>query len=414
MSTLVFPSLADPESLPNHRDELDRLSADIDRITIDTQFIYTPGPVSIMHRQPYAEKKSLNFSNTLRVVLIPSRGEYKTAGLNPSLWWTGKEFKEFQKTSNAEILLMAKYENIDVRSARKKLYQPSECEDSQTELIHKACAPPSQKNDEIMRRRLNSDDSDYDYFEEVEEEDSRNDRDDGEDSDSDNENSRSYKLKKHVKKSMKKMKRLEREQTASGLPVIHSPVPHGSSSFKYSPTQSPQPKSYSPFMTAPDRQYNTSPSGSGSLLGPPSPSPSQSPSRPPSRPQSPSVLPPGLRVRGDEVWDPSDLQSVAGLNPVSSLDNISEQFENQVEEVNMFFGSWENAQDDLALCVPLKEEISLVSFEKMHKDLQSNLHSGKSAMVQHKAAGPGLVSAGIAVVSAVLLAMVVLTSSGVS
>jgi hypothetical protein len=370
------------------------------------------GPVSIMHRSPYLDddKKSINFSNTLRVVLIPSRGEYKQAGLNGSLWWTSKEFKEFQKTSNAEILLMAKYQNIDVRSARKKLYQPQECEDMQSELIHQACAPANSHS--MNRDRLASNDSDYDYFDDVEENDDKNAADS--DSDSDNENSRKYKLKKHVAKSFKKIRHMRpqssgspvspggspksmsfslsapsEEENNSGLPVIHSPTPHhlnghDRSDSVYSPSHSPQPFSHVPH----------SPMAQGS----------------PGRPQSPSVLPPGLRVRGDEVFNEDQLQSIVGLIPVSSLDNLHGGDGCGVEEVNMFFGNWE-ADDDLSLCVPLVEE-SLVSFEKMHNDLQAR-RSGNRPVRHHTAGGPGMISAGIAVVSAVLLAMVVLTSSGV-
>ena len=103
------------------------------------------------------KKKGVIFNNSLKVVLIPCRGEYKGAGLIEMLWWSSSEFKEFQQTSNSEILLMAKSENLDVRSARRHLYQPSLCSDSQFELIQNACSPRS--NDE--------DNDDYDYFDDV-------------------------------------------------------------------------------------------------------------------------------------------------------------------------------------------------------------------------------------------------------
>lgn len=124
----------------------------------------------------------------------------------------------------------------------------------------------------------------------------------------------------------------------------------------------------------------------------------------------------------------------------------------------MYFGLWESAPDDLSLCVPLRDQ-TLDTYEALHAEIQASLQSsansddsthshggasgqgkriprrrgskggGKGArggdahgaggnnnavIQQHVAGGPGYVSAGIAVVSAVLLAMVVLTSSGVT
>jgi len=83
----------------------------------------------------------VNFSHALRVVLIPSKEEYRSAGLNSSLWWDSSDFSGFQQTAHSEILLFSKFEKIDIKSARKKLYQPNQCDDAKLDLIFNACSP---------------------------------------------------------------------------------------------------------------------------------------------------------------------------------------------------------------------------------------------------------------------------------
>jgi hypothetical protein len=73
-------------------------------------------------------KSGVKFNSALRVVLIPSRGEYKSAGLCPELWWTSSDYFMFQQSAHSEIRLLSAYENINLNAARKKLYQPNENE----------------------------------------------------------------------------------------------------------------------------------------------------------------------------------------------------------------------------------------------------------------------------------------------
>jgi hypothetical protein len=71
-----------------------------------------------------SEKKNVTFLPTIKLILIPSRGEFKAAGLNNLLWWTGNDFFGFQQSAHSEIRLLSSYENIGMKEARKKLYQP--------------------------------------------------------------------------------------------------------------------------------------------------------------------------------------------------------------------------------------------------------------------------------------------------
>lgn len=64
------------------------------------------------------------FCPSLRVILIPSRGEYKRAGLYGELWWATIDFLQFQAAANSEIRMLASYEGIGAKAARCKLYQP--------------------------------------------------------------------------------------------------------------------------------------------------------------------------------------------------------------------------------------------------------------------------------------------------
>jgi len=68
-------------------------------------------------------KKSLNFNNFLKVVLIPCRDEFRKAQCD--LWWSGTDFLNFKQAAKSEIKMLAVFENICMTEARQKLYQPN-------------------------------------------------------------------------------------------------------------------------------------------------------------------------------------------------------------------------------------------------------------------------------------------------
>lgn len=88
----------------------------------------------------------VEFHNSLRVVLVPSRGEYKKAGLNPTLWWGPDDYFGFQQSANSELMLLSRFENIDIKTARSRLYQPRDGDDASSELFHNACSSPNSQS----------------------------------------------------------------------------------------------------------------------------------------------------------------------------------------------------------------------------------------------------------------------------
>ena len=67
--------------------------------------------------------RNVSFNEKVRVVLVPSRIEYKHAKLIPLLWWNGEEFLNFQQTAYSELRLLSTSENINMKEARTRLYQ---------------------------------------------------------------------------------------------------------------------------------------------------------------------------------------------------------------------------------------------------------------------------------------------------
>ena len=84
--------------------------------------------------------RNVCFDPLLRVILVPSRVEYKCAGLCPILWWTSSDFFSFQQSAHTEVRLLSAFENIGGREARKKLYQPNHIVNPEIDVLEKMCA----------------------------------------------------------------------------------------------------------------------------------------------------------------------------------------------------------------------------------------------------------------------------------
>ena len=61
----------------------------------------------------------------MQVILIPSRNEYKQAKLISILWWGGADFFSFQQSAYSELRLLSSFDNISMKDAKTKMYQPS-------------------------------------------------------------------------------------------------------------------------------------------------------------------------------------------------------------------------------------------------------------------------------------------------
>ncbi len=86
----------------------------------------SPDPINT----PRSSKKTVSFSKSVRVVLIPQRKEFIQAGLHTMLWQTEQDFLSFRKSTDEETLeLMKKCKAaghpITTKEAQKQLYQPN-------------------------------------------------------------------------------------------------------------------------------------------------------------------------------------------------------------------------------------------------------------------------------------------------
>lgn len=85
-------------------------------------------------------KRNVYFDPFLKVILVPSRGEYLCAGLCPILWWTSSDFFSFQQSAHSEVRLLSAFENIGGKEARIKLYQPNDQSNADFEVLENMCA----------------------------------------------------------------------------------------------------------------------------------------------------------------------------------------------------------------------------------------------------------------------------------
>jgi len=71
------------------------------------------------------KKKSVKFSTSVKVILIPKREEYVDAGIDSLIWWGDSDYVGFKESAVSEMRqLMALDSRIDSVAARRILYQP--------------------------------------------------------------------------------------------------------------------------------------------------------------------------------------------------------------------------------------------------------------------------------------------------
>lgn len=68
------------------------------------------------------------------VILIPSRTEYRAAECD--LWWQREDFVGFQQSASSELRMLCNIDNIGVREARRRLYQPEYAVDAERRRLH--------------------------------------------------------------------------------------------------------------------------------------------------------------------------------------------------------------------------------------------------------------------------------------
>jgi hypothetical protein len=70
------------------------------------------------------KKKKLKWNIGVREVLIPTRDEYKDAGLADSIWWNEVDFGCFRDSAAEEVNNAMVFLRVDLKEAIRTLYQP--------------------------------------------------------------------------------------------------------------------------------------------------------------------------------------------------------------------------------------------------------------------------------------------------
>ena len=87
--------------------------------------LYNANYLLLMSQLDFTMKKSVSFSNMVRVWMIPSRKELLDVNILQELWWSDKDFAQFRRECFDEMLeLKAKHPDISRRQMLKLLYQP--------------------------------------------------------------------------------------------------------------------------------------------------------------------------------------------------------------------------------------------------------------------------------------------------
>jgi hypothetical protein len=70
------------------------------------------------------EVKKVKWNLGVRVVLIPTRNEYKDVGLADLIWWTEDDYVVFRDTAAKEVQVALEQLKLDLKEVLKTLYQP--------------------------------------------------------------------------------------------------------------------------------------------------------------------------------------------------------------------------------------------------------------------------------------------------
>jgi hypothetical protein len=85
---------------------------------------FLPRRISSSEMKPVKSSKQVRFSDTCRVVLIPSLKEYRSLGLHMDMWWDEKDYRSFKMSARQEVSNFISSFGGDVKSIMRQLYQP--------------------------------------------------------------------------------------------------------------------------------------------------------------------------------------------------------------------------------------------------------------------------------------------------
>ena len=71
---------------------------------------------------PY--RKKVSFRNTVKVLMIPDRAEYRSIDVIKDMWWEDTDYSAFKKSAIVELKGIMALKNFDAKQAQEALYQP--------------------------------------------------------------------------------------------------------------------------------------------------------------------------------------------------------------------------------------------------------------------------------------------------
>jgi hypothetical protein len=80
-----------------------------------------------------SKDKRVQFSNTAKVVLIPTRNEYRTNALDDQMWWKEDDYLQFKRSALTEISHLFQLGGGDLQNLIAKFYQSEHEEDQKQE-----------------------------------------------------------------------------------------------------------------------------------------------------------------------------------------------------------------------------------------------------------------------------------------
>jgi hypothetical protein len=66
----------------------------------------------------------VHWSDKSRVILVPSRQDYRSRGFDHDLWWDQRDYEQFKVSAKDEVIRAMESQHLDLFSAISNLYQP--------------------------------------------------------------------------------------------------------------------------------------------------------------------------------------------------------------------------------------------------------------------------------------------------
>jgi hypothetical protein len=107
-----------PKSSTRTRTLIERASSPTDR-----QLGIFERDGSYSGREITATKSGLSFSHQVRMILVPSRQDYRSSGLHSDLWWEPAEYLHFKTEAKTEVSTVMHRERVGLKTALNMLYQ---------------------------------------------------------------------------------------------------------------------------------------------------------------------------------------------------------------------------------------------------------------------------------------------------